>query len=89
MSNHAMLCIQCRDITSGRVGTFLAEPSRGVAYSAKNPLAHGFRAISPVFPDFLVLTEWCVRNGWRMVTDLDKAREYPVGFYIKEAPNED
>ena len=50
---------------------------------------HGFRAISPVFPDFLVLTEWCVRNGWRMVTDLDKAREYPVGFYIKEAPNED
>jgi hypothetical protein len=46
-------CIQCRDITSGKIGSFLFERTEA-----------GRSAISPVFESLQDFFIWARQNGW-------------------------
>jgi len=48
--------IECRDVTSGKIGCFLFDPAHWVATGE-------FRAISPVFPDLDSFFAWNEENG--------------------------
>ncbi len=59
-------CIQCKDVQSGEIGSFI--------YSNDRP----FYALSPVFTDLVGLYTWMKENQWESARTVGDMRVYKI-----------